>query len=156
MIICDTGPLVAALNRKDTDHARCLDLLEQHDGPLLVPSPVLAEVSYFLESRVGPEGEATFLAALADGELQLVDLTRDDLRRMVELVTTYADFPLGAVDASVMAVVERHNVRRHRHTGPTPLFRGAPPTHSGPQSVARIASSLFPGWSATLLVVANI
>ncbi|HET8659889.1 MAG TPA: PIN domain-containing protein [Micromonosporaceae bacterium] len=109
MIICDTGPLVAALNRKDADHARCVDLLERHSGPLLVPSPVLAEVCYFLESRVGPEGEATFLAAVADGELQLVDLTRDDLRRMVELVRTYADFPLGAVDASVMAVAERHN-----------------------------------------------
>lgn len=46
---------------------------------------------------------------MANDELQLVDLTRGDLRRMVELVRTYADFPLGAVDASVMAVAERHN-----------------------------------------------
>jgi predicted nucleic acid-binding protein len=75
----------------------------------LVPSPVLTEVCYFLESRVGPEGEATFLAALAEGELQLVDLARDDLRRMIELVRTYSDFPLGAVDASVMAIAERYD-----------------------------------------------
>jgi uncharacterized protein len=31
----------------------------------------------------------------------------DDLTRMAELVTTYADMPLGAVDASVVAVAER-------------------------------------------------
>lgn len=108
MIICDTGPLVAALNRKDADHARCIDLLESHEGPLMVPSPVLAEVCYFLESRVGPEGEATFLTSIAEGELRLVDLTTDDIRRMVDLVRTYANFPLGAVDASVMAVAERY------------------------------------------------
>jgi uncharacterized protein len=130
VIICDTGPLVAALNRKDADHDRCVALLERHLGPLLVPGPVLAEVCYFLESRVGPQGEAAFLTAVANGELQLVDLTADDLHRMSELVTTYADFPLGAVDASVLALAERHNCqdiatldRRHfsavrvRHTG---------------------------------------
>lgn len=109
MIVCDTGPLVAALNRKDAQHTRCLDPLETSGGPLLVPSPVLAEVCYFLESRVGPAGEATFLTAIADGELQLAELTTADLRRMAELVKTYADFPLGAVDASVMAVAERHD-----------------------------------------------
>ena len=75
----------------------------------MVPSPVLAEVCYFLESRVGPEGEANFLAAISDGELQLAELTTEDLRRMAELVKTYADFPLGAVDASVMAVAERQS-----------------------------------------------
>jgi hypothetical protein len=109
VIVCDTGPLVAALNRKDADHSRCVELLEHHEGPLLVPGPVLAEVCYFLESRVGPEGEVTFLASVADGELQLAELTTDDLRRMVELVRTYADFPLGAVDASVIAVAERYH-----------------------------------------------
>jgi uncharacterized protein len=108
VIICDTGPLVAALNRKDANHERCVDLLERHLGPVLIPGPVLAEVCYFLESRVGPAGEAAFLSAVANDELQLVDLTTDDLHRMVELVTTYADFPLGAVDASVIAVAERH------------------------------------------------
>ncbi|BCB78601.1 PIN domain-containing protein [Phytohabitans flavus] len=108
MIICDTGPLVAALNRKDADHTRCVDLLEKHPGPLLVPGPVLTEVCYLLESRVGAHGEAAFLAAVADGELQLVGLTQPDLRRMVELVKAYADFPLGAVDASVVAIAERY------------------------------------------------
>jgi predicted nucleic acid-binding protein len=51
VIVCDTGPLVAALNRKDADHERCVALLEGHLGPLLVPGPVLTEVCYLLENR---------------------------------------------------------------------------------------------------------
>lgn len=107
MILCDTGPLVAVLNATDSDHERCQQLLEHHPGPLLVPAPVLTEVCYFLESRVGPNAEAQFLQSLALGELELVPLTPGDLSRMSELVTIYADFPLGAVDASVVAVAER-------------------------------------------------
>lgn len=53
MIVCDTGPLVAVLNAADKDHERCTDLLETHPGPLLVPSPIVAEVCHMAESRVG-------------------------------------------------------------------------------------------------------
>jgi uncharacterized protein len=135
VIVCDTGPLVAVLNENDADHQRCLDLLERHAGPLLVPSPVLAEVCYFLETRVGPTAEARFLDSIADGEIELVELTRVDLARMAELVRRYADFPLGAVDAAVLAVTERLDVyevatldRRHfsavrtRHLKPLRLL----------------------------------
>ncbi|MET8876925.1 PIN domain-containing protein [Nocardia sp. NPDC004604] len=135
MIVCDTGPLVAVLNSNDADHRRCLDLLELHAGPLLIPGPVLGEVCYFLETRVGPEAEAKFLESIANDEIKLVDLTRIDLLRMAELVRKYADFPLGAVDASVIAVAERFDVgevatldRRHfsavrtRHRAPLRLL----------------------------------
>ena len=62
MIICDTGPLVAVLNKADAAHTVCLDLLERHPGPLVVPSPVLSEVCYFLETRVGPRRRSTIPA----------------------------------------------------------------------------------------------
>lgn len=62
------------------------------------------------ETRVGPGAEAAFLLSLASGELQLAELTRPDLSRMAELVERYADLPLGAADASVVALAERLNV----------------------------------------------
>ncbi|MFD4442692.1 type II toxin-antitoxin system VapC family toxin [Nocardia sp. NPDC058519] len=122
MIVCDTGPLVAVLNANDAAHDRCLAFLEHHPGPVLIPGPVLGEVCYFLETRVGPSAEARFLESVAAGEIELVGLTDVDLARMAELVRQYADFPLGAVDASVIAVAERLGVteiatldRRHFH-----------------------------------------
>jgi predicted nucleic acid-binding protein len=112
LIIVDTGPLVAALDADDIDHSRCLDLLEGHRGPLLVPAPVLTEVCWLLERERGSEAEAAFLNALVAGEMHLVDLTKADLRRMSELVLQYRDLPLGAVDASVVAVAERIGARQ--------------------------------------------
>ena len=60
-----------------------------------------------LESRCGPQLEADFLSDVADGAIELIDPAQADLHRMAELVRTYADLPVGAVDASVVAVAER-------------------------------------------------
>jgi hypothetical protein len=40
---------------------RSLRALRRAVGPLLVPSPVLGEIGYLLQSRVGPQAEVTFL-----------------------------------------------------------------------------------------------
>lgn len=107
MIICGTGPLVALLNKADNDHAACARLFATYPGRLVVPGPVLTEVCYMAESRLGSETEARFLDSLAAGELELEPVAAADLRRMAGLVRTYADFPLGAADASVVAIAER-------------------------------------------------
>lgn len=107
MLVCDTGPLYSVLNGKDEHHDRCRELLESHPGPLIVPGPVLTEVCWLLESRIGPEAEARFLESIVSGELTLESLVIADVARMTELVRTYANFPLGAADASVVAVAER-------------------------------------------------
>jgi predicted nucleic acid-binding protein len=60
-----------------------------------------------LERERGSKAEASFLDALAAGELQLVALQIRDLRHMADLVRRYENLPLGAVDASVVAVAER-------------------------------------------------
>ena len=59
-----------------------------------------------------PKVEAAFLAQVARGTFELVHLTPADVTRMGELVLQYADFPLGGVDASVIAVAERFGVDR--------------------------------------------
>ncbi|WP_257573690.1 type II toxin-antitoxin system VapC family toxin [Streptomyces sp. JJ66] len=59
------------------------------------------------ERQQGTRAEAAFLRSVANGQISLVPLTRGDLDRMIELVETYADFPLGAADASVLALAER-------------------------------------------------
>jgi hypothetical protein len=112
VIICDTGPLVAVLNADDDHHDACRLLLEREPGPLVVPAPVLTEVCYLTGSRLGATAEASFLDALAADELHLEPTTADDVTRMAELVRRYHDFPLGAVDASVIAVAERLGVSR--------------------------------------------
>jgi predicted nucleic acid-binding protein len=53
--------------------------------------------------------EAAFLRAAE--QLDIEALRMEDWSRMAELVDKYADFPLGSVDASVVAVAERLGAR---------------------------------------------
>jgi len=103
--VFDTGPVVAAIDRSDKHHARCAEFLRTLQGRRLVPVTVIVEVCWLLEER--PDVEGAFLESVASGEFELVGITAEDLRRMAELVRAYADLPLGAVDASVIAVAER-------------------------------------------------
>ena len=107
MIIWDTGPLFAAADADDRDHTRCVLLMRHTPPPLLMPAPVLTEVGYLLEREKGAQAEAAFLRSIRTGQVMMVPLTAADLDRMVELVETYSDFPLGLADASVIAVAER-------------------------------------------------
>lgn len=110
MIICDTGPLVAAALSNDADHAACEQLFtDMHAAgrDLLVPATVAAEVGYLLAREAGSRVESLFLRSLADGEFAHVNLTTADFSRMAQLVDTYGDLPLGTTDASVIAVAER-------------------------------------------------
>jgi uncharacterized protein len=120
MLLCDTGVLLAAGNVKDQAHQTCLRLLRQAEGPLLVPSPVLGEIGYLLQSRVGPHAEATFLKSFSSDGFHIAELKEQDIRRMAELVETYLDLPLGMVDAAVIAIAERLRLTEiatldHRH-----------------------------------------
>ncbi|WP_324796248.1 PIN domain-containing protein [Streptomyces cyaneofuscatus] len=108
--VLDTGPLAAALNAGDRRHAECGRFLATLAGRRLLPSPVLTEVCWLLERW--PKVEAAFLEEVRRGTFELVHLTAADLARMSDLVLQYADFPLGAVDASAIAVAERYGVKR--------------------------------------------
>jgi predicted nucleic acid-binding protein len=110
VIICDTGPLVAAALANDADHHACVKLftdLHEAGTELLVPATVVAEVGYLLAREAGPQVESLFLRSLADGDFSAIDLTAGDYARMADLVTTYGSLPLGTTDASVIALAER-------------------------------------------------
>jgi uncharacterized protein len=123
VIVCDTGPLVAAAIRDDADNHACTELftsLHLAGRQVLVPAPVVAEVGYLLGRTGGARIEAAFLQSFADGTLTCIDLVPGDFARMADLVETYADFPLGTTDAAVVAISERLGVTEvatldHRH-----------------------------------------
>jgi predicted nucleic acid-binding protein len=106
-LICDTGPLYAAMDRADADHGVCADLLAGSLEQLLVPAPVVVELDWLAGNRLGPEPFSAFLADLEDGAIAVVELVRADYGRVRELLAGYADLKVGFVDAAVVAVVER-------------------------------------------------
>jgi uncharacterized protein len=67
---------------------------------------MLAEATYLIQARLGPQVLDGFLASLESGDLTL-DCGEHDWERIRELVRRYVDLPLGAADASVVACAER-------------------------------------------------
>jgi hypothetical protein len=51
MILCDTGPLVAAFNAADRDHVRCAAFLRENWSRLVVPSLAVTEVCHLPADR---------------------------------------------------------------------------------------------------------
>jgi len=102
--ICDTGPLVAYLNRNDPYHTWAVALMKQVRSPMLTTEPVLTEVAYFLRAdRVD-----------IDPLFQLLerDAIRLDLQvaahwpRLRTLMARYDRMDLA--DASIVIMTERH------------------------------------------------
>jgi uncharacterized protein len=106
-LILDTGPLYASLDRSDKDHAVCRAMIERADEPLVIPSPVLVEVDYWIARRLTPGALVALLADIESGAYRIEDLQPADYARVGELCDRYADADIGFVDAAVFAIVER-------------------------------------------------
>lgn len=113
MLVCDTGPLVAAALHTDIHHHECVELftgMHLAGRDLVLPAPVIAEVGYLLGREATADVESSFLRSLADASFKPVELTKDDYSRMADLVDQYSDLPLGTTDAAIVALAERLDV----------------------------------------------
>jgi uncharacterized protein len=104
-LILDTGPLVALIDRSDPDHDRCLELINSATELRVVPMCALVEVEYQLRPWRG--GFPGLMVDVDMGRLAVHVPDRRELARAASLVEEYADLPLGLVDASVLACLER-------------------------------------------------
>lgn len=122
MIVLDAGPLYAALDINDAHHKTAVTFFVNAVPPLIVPSPVLGEVCYWLGARIGPAAEAKFLATICQGAMQVAHPECDDFARAATIIEQYADNNIGFVDAIVVATAERFGATKvatvdYRHFG---------------------------------------
>ena len=109
MILCDTSGLIALLDRDDVNHAR----VKVHAAePLIVPVTVLCEVNYFITKYLGDHVARRFMAEQAKGAWTLLGFDTADLERANQIRDEYADMRVGFVDASLVALAERHRLPR--------------------------------------------
>ncbi len=120
MVTLDTSALLTLFDRRSPRHEELVSFLKTERGPLVVPTGLMSEISYFIEERVTPRYVPIFLADIENGAFTL-DCGEGDLARIQELVVRYQDFPLGYADAAVIACAERHGGRvatlDYRHFG---------------------------------------
>ena len=110
------------LVRRDADHKACRRLIEDAQEPLVIPSPVLVEVDYWIHARLHPGVLVALLDDIESAAYRVEDLLPADYARVRSLCDRYDDADIGFVDAAVLAIVERLGETRlatldHRHFG---------------------------------------
>jgi predicted nucleic acid-binding protein len=111
MVIADTGPLYALIDRSDAWHERVTAWWTAQARHIRVPITVLPEVCYLLQTRISAQAEQAFVRSVAYGELIIEPVESHDVIRASVLMRESLDFPLGFVDATVIAVAERLGAR---------------------------------------------
>jgi uncharacterized protein len=109
-LVLDTGPIYSSIDRSDPDHEAVVELLRSTPRPHVVAEPVLVEVDYWIRKLLDVSALDAFVSDIIAGRYELASLDADDLARVVELESRYADADLGFVDASIVAVCERLDI----------------------------------------------
>jgi predicted nucleic acid-binding protein len=107
-VIVDAGPLVAILNRLDSQHAVCRHEGLQLPRPFITTWPVITEAAWLLRNTSG--GVSGLLRMISEGLLECYELGTDAAIWMDEFFTKYADQSPQLADASLMYVAEQENV----------------------------------------------
>ncbi|HZT41741.1 MAG TPA: hypothetical protein VFA07_06110 [Chthonomonadaceae bacterium] len=110
--LIDAGPLVAVINRSDTNHRACAALLRELNCPFYTTLPAITEAMYLAHARLGLRAQQALWKLLLRGDLILEHPTDEDLQRMEELMLKYADLPMDFADASLVAIAERLSLSR--------------------------------------------
>ena len=113
MILCDTGPLVAILDRGDAHHERCVAALaDLPPSPLRTTWPCWVEATYLLRRAGGFSSQEKLWSLLGDGLVELIESRTDEWRRLRALMRQYRDVPMDLADASLVAAAEHSGIHR--------------------------------------------
>lgn len=112
MILLDTSGLYSAIDAGQPEHERVLETLRTEAGPLVLSPFVLAEVDYFIQTRMTLAQELAFLDQVAKGVFDLSRLDVDDIRIARTVVERYDELGIGLTDASIVVLAERYGTNR--------------------------------------------
>lgn len=131
-MIVDTSALLAYLDANEPQHRAVADVVDAAPGPLVISPYILAELDYLVLSRHGSAAEHAVLGELASGAWELAQMTPDRLTSALDVVTRYADQPIGVADASNIVLAEAYRTRQivtldRRHFGVLRFRDGSAP-----------------------------
>ena len=107
MTLADTGPLVALIDTRDANHARCVAAArELPDEPLLITVPCYTEAMYLVGKSGGFPAQRRLWTLRQSGGLVLHLSSEPEFNRMEELMEAYRDVPMDYADASLVAAAE--------------------------------------------------
>jgi len=113
VILTDTGPIVALLDRNDPNHKRCLIAAQQISAaPIITTLPCFTEAMYFVEKEGGYQAQKRLWSMQETGRLIVHPWNEIELERSNILMGIYRDTPMDFADASLVSAAEALNLTR--------------------------------------------
>lgn len=109
-VIADTSGIIAFLDKDDQYHSSAVNIVENHQ--IYIPITVLPEVDYLATKYLGERVARSFLEDLGDGYFDFLALELEAIGKITKLMELYKDLPLGFVDASLVILAERHQMKK--------------------------------------------
>jgi len=109
-VIADTSGIIAFLDRDDQYNSLAVNIVKNYQ--IFIPATVLPEVDYLATKYLGEKVARSFLEDLGDGYFTYLSLDLDDIKKATFIMARYKDLPLGFVDASLIVLAERHQIKR--------------------------------------------
>jgi len=98
--IIDSGPLVAALDRRDQYHKFVVHRMEQLKAPFYTCESVLSETFFLLQrAHVSQRG---FIEILTTDKIDVSYSYQDHVSRIQGIIKTYANLPASFADACLL------------------------------------------------------
>lgn len=111
-IILDTGALVALMDEADRWHQEILNFFQNNQSPLVMPTVIIPETCYLLNTHLGAHVEEAFILKCISGEIRLENLIKSDFVRGLELMRLLSKANIGFVDAAVASIAERLKIKQ--------------------------------------------
>ena len=105
-VILDTGPLVAFLKSQDQFHDWAVAELDRVSYPVITCESVITEACFLLKNT--PSGEATVLALIADGLIQIPFQIEVEAIALQSLLSQYHSVPMSLADACLVRLAEHY------------------------------------------------
>jgi len=105
--IVDTGPLVAAVDRRERHHKWAVERIRELEPPLLVCESVLTEAMHIL-APLSTAQDALF-GLLENGALTIALNVEEHVAMLWRLHQKYRDMPMSFADACIVRMAEIHD-----------------------------------------------
>jgi uncharacterized protein len=105
-ILVDTGPLVAAIDRRDRWHEWAVKELASIEAPLLTCEAVVSEACFLLQRVYG--GRNALLGMLTDGLVKVPFQFSQELMVIKDLLVRYESVPMSLADACLVRMAEQY------------------------------------------------
>lgn len=106
--IIDAGPLIALFNKDDKYHKKTKYFLKDFKGRLYTSWAVVTEVMHMLNSN--HICQINFLKFIERDGLKVVNFSKDDIARIIDLFKKYNDVPVDLADATLIILSEKENI----------------------------------------------